>query len=63
MKKKIMILKEIEKYNYIYILQSDPWLEKVFANKIIGLSNETRNEFFEKNNISGYFNQWNNKQS
>ena len=53
--KKIMILKEIEKYNYIYILQSDPWLEKVFANKIIGLSNETRNEFFEKNNISGYF--------
>ena len=43
-----IILEDIEKYDYLYIGQSNPWLKKVYSDKIIGMSNETRDELFKK---------------
>jgi hypothetical protein len=54
-KNSFVILEDIEKYYYLYIGQSNPWLGKVYSDKIIGLSNETRDKLFKKINASSYF--------
>ena len=53
--KYVTILKEIEKYNYLYIGQSNSMVEKVFSNKIVGLTKDTRDELYKKINGSSYF--------